>query len=1398
MILCLKTKAQNNFTGQETLTANSLSVADGLASNTIRAMIQDNQGFIWLGGTAGLTRYDGYSCLTFNDPKASTNHIGLLDYDSDNNLLWVTYADYSVHCLDLNKWAYADYTAHGDNDKSFRKHLLTKNGMWLYTESYGIRHIEYHNGTFITTDYNTANHRIPENSISYMAEDGKGNLWAISHRHIIKIDKKGTANIVKNGISPIDLRAEGNDVVVLDDNNNLYHFSTTGKLIRKSMLPRALGNIKTVTTSMIWQQQYVVFTQGSTLTYDLKSGNWQRPGNLQLAGGLWQGSVTGYKFVANNTDGILWIFPDKGQTQKLKLINHLSAIPGRGRIFNVTMLDGSVMAIATYGAGLALYNTKTKKLAKHTAEDTTPLFHSNYLFNILKDRDNGLWLAADAAGVSHIKAKDLSIAKFAIPHPDKHGSRDNGIKGLFRMKSGDIVASTFNEQNYIVNTDNATLTPYTHIKQGINAYVVDHDGSEWIGTRTNGLFIGNQHFTETKSKTGLTSNFIRDLACDKKGRIWVATWQGGLLWTHPNNKGVFHHLLDGSFNKSKIADIEMAPSGWLYVATLDGLYAIDTNVQTIKNENIIGYNTQNHSLPTNEVTSILTTDTNTLWIGTNGHGLLKCTINEEKIKTQSTTRLNGLPNDNICAIQKDAAGNIWVGTEEGLAMVDTDNLTARKYMPSATVMGNVFNSAFTLTDEKGRMLFCTNEGVAIITPASGRKHYKANATTPHLTDILVNGKSILSDMETLGYGNPFSDKSISLRHSQNNIIFCLSPLHYSNLQATLYQYRIEGVNDSWQKPTTSNRMECQNLTPGSYTLYYRTQTDGQWSKTDAFKFTIHQPWYNTLLAWIIYIAVILTVATALYRQWRHNFELKQRMKMEKQISDFRIQFFTNVAHEFRTPLAIIQGAVDNLKTAQSSSTISQNRSTLQMISRGTLRLLRLVNELMEFRKITTGNSRLQLIKCDIMASVRDIYDDFKTLTQQKGQNLTFTPFDKCYTLSLDKQKVDTIVYNLLSNAVKYTPAKGNIHISVKHHEGQIIISVSDSGSGISDKQLQNLFKPFLHGYTSQGGMGIGLYTAYQLAHVHHGDLTYSNYGQGSTFTLTLPDNDEPYSAEDFDTTKAIDNNHTTQLVNDEIILEPAMQALNDATIAIIEDDADMQHQLKSTLSEFFKVVAYNNGSEGYQGVTETVPSLVICDVMLPDMDGYQIVTKLKQDPDLANMPVIMLTALDDIDHHIKGYKAGADDYMVKPCNKKLLITRVVQLITWARKRAAQTSGDSGKEQPTSIVTSVADKNFRTDVDYYITSHIADPEFNVEILATHMQMGHTKFYGKMKELTGMSPNKYIMAQRMRIAEEMVVEGRLNISEIAYKTGFLDPSYFNKCFKKQFGTIPSKYKKEAEES
>jgi len=573
----------------------------------------------------------------------------------------------------------------------------------------------------------------------------------------------------------------------------------------------------------------------------------------------------------------------------------------------------------------------------------------------------------------------------------------------------------------------------------------------------------------------------------------------------------------------------------------------------------------------------------------------------------------------------------------------------------------------------------------------------------------------------------------------------------------------------------------------------------EWNEENTFTVIISQPWYNTWWAWMLYILSVAALIWYAYRNWKYRFDLHQQMKLQSQISDFRLQFFTNIAHEFRTPLAIIKHGVDKL---EHTADVDGQHALHSSISRGTTRLLRLVNQFLEYRQANTGKLHLHVSQGDIVALCRDIAHDFWSMTHQKDISLTLLPFAKSHPMVFDREKVETIVYNLLSNAVKYTPQGGTVDIKLLLSDNgqQVSIVVEDSGPGISSSQQEALFQPFMQGLASQGGMGIGLYTAHKMAEVHHGSLTYERSLRlgGSCFVLLLPATADGYTEDDYATADSSTRSDSREPL-EQIIKELQPKALNDVTIAVIEDDPDMMEQICGELGCYFHIDRYANGQQGYEGVVAQKPALVVTDVMLPDMDGYQIVRRLRASADTASLPTIMLTALDDEQHQIRAYQAGADDYMVKPCNYRLLIARAMQLIKW-REESGERRAES-EEQPTvhaqqkadSLVTSQADRVFVDKLEMLVAQHLSEEDFSVDQLAQLMKMGRTKFYGKVKELTGLSPNKYLMAQRMQKAADLLADGELNVSEVSYRVGLQDPSYFNRCFKAYYGVVPSKYKR-----
>lgn len=647
-----------------------------------------------------------------------------------------------------------------------------------------------------------------------------------------------------------------------------------------------------------------------------------------------------------------------------------------------------------------------------------------------------------------------------------------------------------------------------------------------------------------------------------------------------------------------------------------------------------------------------------------------------------------------------------------------------------------------------------------------------------ITDLAINGISIYEAeneqflTKALNY-----TREISLPHDKNSLNIHFSNFDYPHIQNAMYQYYLEGIDKTWRPMTCINHAEFSDLNPGSYTLHIRTRIgSNQWSEENLLHITICQPWYNTVWAWCIYLLIICGAGVLYYRSWRRNFELNQQIALEKQMSDFRINFFTHISHEFRTPLAIIQSAVEKMMTKGEGYTSKNNINTL---SRGTKRLQRLINQLMEFRKINTGNMKLNIEKGEIIGFVRAIYNDLYTVAKQKDVTMNFTPWTSNHEMLFDQEKVETIVYNLLSNAVKYTPDKGIISVKLYLENNIVFFSVEDNGPGIKPERKADLFKPFMHGYASKGGMGIGLYTAHQMAEIHKGSLTYERSLDlgGSRFCLALPNDAGKYQPEDIIEKKALDDHSIDKDEIEMIVKEMTPKAINNVTVMVIEDDPDMLDQIKSELSVYFHVETFMNGKTGYENIRKIKPALLISDIQLPEMiaRALQFVAmelKAKQKAEEKAQQEKALGQETTLKENAPLEKAEQSS-----CGKAILVKPVKEL---------------KKNEPT-LLMSTLDKKFKDKLEAIVAQHIGDNNFNVDRLAELLSLGRTTVYNRTKSIMGVSPNIYIQNERLRIAAKLLLEGEYTVSEISEKVGFSDSTYFYKCFKNKFGIAPSKYGK-----
>ena len=647
-----------------------------------------------------------------------------------------------------------------------------------------------------------------------------------------------------------------------------------------------------------------------------------------------------------------------------------------------------------------------------------------------------------------------------------------------------------------------------------------------------------------------------------------------------------------------------------------------------------------------------------------------------------------------------------------------------------------------------------------------------------ITDLAINGISIYEAeneqflTKALNY-----TREISLPHDKNSLNIHFSNFDYPHIQNAMYQYYLEGIDKTWRPMTSINHAEFSDLNPGSYTLHIRTRIDSnQWSEETLLHITICQPWYNTVWAWCIYLLIICGAGVLYYRSWRRNFELNQQIALEKQMSDFRINFFTHISHEFRTPLAIIQSAVEKMMTKGEGYTSKNNINTL---SRGTKRLQRLINQLMEFRKINTGNMKLNIEKGEIIGFVRTIYNDLYTVAKQKDVTMNFTPCTSNHEMLFDQEKVETIMYNLLSNAVKYTPDKGIISVKLYLENNIVFFSVEDNGPGIKPEREADLFKPFMHGYASKGGMGIGLYTAHQMAEIHKGSLTYERSLDlgGSRFCLALPNDAGKYQPEDIIEKKALDDHSIDKDEIEMIVKEMTPKAINNVTVMVIEDDPDMLEQIKSELSVYFHVETFMNGKTGYENIRKIKPALLISDIQLPEMIARAL-----------QFVAMELKAKQQAEEKAQQEKALGQETTLKKnaplekaeqssCGEVILVKPVKEL---------------KKNEPT-LLMSTLDKKFKDKLEAIVAQHIGDNNFNVDRLAELLCLGRTTVYNRTKSIMGVSPNIYIQNERLRIAAKLLLEGEFTVSEISEKVGFSDSTYFYKCFKNKFGIAPSKYGK-----
>ncbi|HET6995533.1 MAG TPA: ATP-binding protein, partial [Chitinophagaceae bacterium] len=855
------------------------------------------------------------------------------------------------------------------------------------------------------------------------------------------------------------------------------------------------------------------------------------------------------------------------------------------------------------------------------------------------------------------------------------------------------------------------------------------------------------------------NGYIRDIVEDKVGNIWIATHGGGMTVLNP----------------------------------LSGKFTI--------------YHTRNSSLPNDKVLTLHQDNRGNIWAGTFGNGVAML---DPKTNTFTCfSESNGLQNNTVYKILEDQTGLIWVSTNKAISSIDIDTKKINNYSSHNGVQNNNFVGGAGLALSSGEIFFGGLEGFNYLNPAYLKR---TSTVSPVLiTDLRISNRSVIPSSNGPIKENISIAKEIDLDYKQN---FALSfvGLNYTSPEQNRYAYKLEGFDKDWNYVGHTTTASYTNLDPGVYTFRVKaSNNDGIWNNEGAsIKIYVHPPFWRTTLAYILYACLIIGLVLYLryrsIRKWKNKFHLEQEQKEVERVRELdrlKIKFLTNLSHEFRTPISLILGPVDTLLSQQNEKTYSQ----LSMIKRNAKRLLNLVNQLLDFRKMEEQELTLHESEGELVSFIKEASDSFKDLSEKNKINFVFKSHIEQLHTWFDHDKIERILFNVLSNAFKFTLEGGTISLELQRMShppdlsgNWITVQISDSGIGIPVDKKEKIFERFFQNATSASilnqGTGIGLSITKEFVEMHGGIIdVQSECGKGTTFSIHLP----------FVPVTSITNN-----IDKKLLPDPGINAIRQngkaaekangshsgngnremPLILLVEDNEDFRVYLRDNLRLHYKVAEAADGHEGWQRTLSQHPELIVSDISMPYMNGIELTKKIKSDKRTSHIPVILLTALTGEKEQIKGLETGANDYVTKPFNFEVLNAKIHNILA-LNNTLKNTYTKQIKVLSPEIKIDSDDEKLLNTIMIYLEENLTNPQLSVEDLSRHVGMSRSSLYTKILELTGKTPVEYIRSVKLDKAAVLLEKSDMNIAQIAYSTGFSTPHYFTKLFKAKYEMLPSEF-------
>lgn len=1343
----------NQVYGQ--LAFDHLSVNNGLSQSTVLSICKDSRGYMWFGTRDCLNRYDGKQVKIYhNDPK-------------------------NPHSISTDDYIYA---LAEDRERN----------LWVGTQN-GLNRYIPEKDAFERISYNAKDPGgISNNSILSIYADRKGRVWFGTDLGL-NVLEKGSSRVFKKIYKQNGLAGNSIYAILEDRKGNIWVGTTTG-----------LSQIS------IRNGQYQI------------RSFYRQPGDASSLSG------NSIRTIAEDEKGRIWI--------------------------------------GTEADGISLFLPETSTFQRFRYSALQPDGLSNDIIRkIMPDTKGNLWIAT-MNGLNVLDTEHFRFSLYQHDPDNRKSLSDNSIKMIYQDDKGSIWMGTmFGGVNVTHrNTIPFTVLKYSKYRNSISSDISsviegDQDHNLWIGTEGQGLNFYNTHtglfkkyVNNPRDPGSLSNNTIKAIFKDSKNRIWIGLYQGGLEQFIPST-GEFKHYPPGVKGPSQgyISSIHEDDQGRLLLGTSSkGLNIFDPEresfqvindepgkglklsssyirfayqdtkknlwVGTPKGLNLLRpgakqfevflkAETQKGSLSANQVTCIWEDRAGNIWLGTLRGGLNRYLPASKSFVSYTLT--DGLASNNIIDILDDNEGNLWISTDRGLSKFDPKRKVFKNYNTGDGLPTNEFNVNSAYKDYQGKLYFGSYDGLVVFTP----QEITENTFLPRtvFAGLKLFNKPVTIDGEDGLLKQDISlTRSITFAADQNIFTFDFVALNYIQPQRNRYAYQLEGFEKDWNYVSNPSATYT-NLPSGKYKLMVKgSNNDGLWSKEPTImEIRILPPLWQTWWAYLLYIAAGSTLLYFVLRFTRRQQKLESELYYEhlnserqQELYQLKLDFFTRISHEIRTPLTLIFAPLEKLiKITTENNAVSDQ---LHNIKRNTDRLVRLISELLDFRKIESGNTSLKVVENDLVPFCKTIYQSYLELAETRNIAYQFNCEVDSLMVYFDPGQLEKVLYNILSNAFKFTPDNGKITFNLKQSATQAVIQVTDNGIGIPADMQDKIFTNFFQaktGHVAAEGWGIGLALAKNILDLHHGEITvYSKPANGdlnghTVFSVNLLLGHGHFTQEQLSSGVAIvENSRAVMPADTEKVKSfiPEFTTERRHTVLVVEDNNELRDFIVQSLQHTYHILEAENGKQGWLTAIEHVPDLIVSDVTMPEMDGFEFCLKVKKEEKTNHIPVIMLTAMAAQLHQLDGLEAGADVYITKPFSIQVLELSIRNLLQ-GREELRQKYVRQIMLHPRKPEMASPEEKFLDKLMQLMENRMEDPEFNVGNLVDLIGMSQTVLYKKVKALTGLTISDFIKSQRLKRAAQLLDDQQIGIAEVAYSVGFNDRKYFSKEFRKQFGLTPSEY-------